>query len=84
MTIESLAADIVDRCDASVGDCKLNRATTVANLIRSEFPSAQLREAAEAVIEAGRPHTGANTPNYPDGCGCDQCEAWDALNRLIK
>lgn len=34
MTIESLAAQIVDACDASQGDSKLNRAEVVATLIK--------------------------------------------------
>lgn len=34
MTIESLAAQIVDVCDASQGDSKLNRAEVVATLIK--------------------------------------------------
>lgn len=31
----------------------------------------------------GRPHGGRNE-TYPDGCECDECEAYDELVRQIK
>lgn len=37
----------------------------------------------ETVAAAGRPHS-ASTTTYPDGCECEQCEAWDRINKFCK
>ena len=40
--------------------------------------------AAQAVVDAGRPHTSGPVPGYPDGCGCEACEAWDVLKMAVE
>lgn len=38
-----------------------------------------LIDVGESIIAAGRPHGGMGNPQFPDGCECDKCEAWDKL-----
>lgn len=40
--------------------------------------------AAETIEAAGRPHAGINNPAFPDGCECEQCEAWDQLKKALS
>lgn len=67
--------DIVDDMKSSWAEC-VSKSIPLAKLIA-------VAQAADIIIDQGRPHTGRNT-HYPDGCECEQCENWDMLNRKLQ
>jgi hypothetical protein len=43
----------------------------------------EVAEKGDAVEAAQIPHGGKNS-NYPDGCECEQCEAWIGLKKSLS
>lgn len=47
---------------------------------------AQAPECLENIQNNGRPHLGPNAlrSDYPDGCQCEQCEAYDSIAKVLE
>lgn len=76
------AEEVKGICERAIADIE-QAFPVIVQRDKAEAMCAKLQSICEAIIESGRPHTGRNS-HFPDGCECEQCEAWDSLKRTIN
>lgn len=72
------------KCDSQLAASDLYRCGSYTEIVTLVTQIERMRGALELIEACGRPHGGKGTVQFPDGCECEQCSAWDDCKKALK